>query len=81
MEKRASSGNIIGLTNGPLTKARYVNKKIEIELVEFKKEIEEKFAKSKIKQFKFPLVASPRVTKLPNPTNRSSHRYDGSPHN
>ena len=28
VEKRASSGNIIGLTNGPLTKARYVNKKM-----------------------------------------------------
>jgi len=30
----------------PLKKARYINQKIELELVDFKKEIEEKFYKS-----------------------------------
>jgi len=33
---------------------RYVNPKIELELVDFKKEIEEKFAKSKLRSFNFP---------------------------
>jgi hypothetical protein len=45
-EPRASNGNIIALACGPLKKARYVNPKIELELVDFKKEIEEKFYKS-----------------------------------
>jgi hypothetical protein len=43
------------LTGGPLKKPRYVNEKIESELVDFKKEIEEKFAKSELRIFKFPL--------------------------
>jgi len=47
-EVKADSGNIIGLACGPLKKARYINPKIETELVEFKKEIEEKFHKSKL---------------------------------
>jgi hypothetical protein len=46
---------IIALACGPLTKPRYINPKIEAELVDFKKEIEEKFGKSKLRSFKFPL--------------------------
>ena len=76
-EQRTSKGNIVALACGPLTRKRYINKKIEAELVEFKKEIEEKFAKSKLRSFTFPLktAPSPKHTKLPNPTMRST-RYD-----
>jgi len=55
IEHRTSQGNIIAYACGPLTKPRYINPKIEAELVDFKKEIEEKFAKSKLRSFKFPL--------------------------
>lgn len=55
-DMRAENGNIIGLACGPLRKPRYINPKIETELVEFKKEIEDKFNKSKLKAFKFPLM-------------------------
>ena len=68
-EYKAESGNIIGLACGPLKKQRYINPKIETELVEFKKEIEDKFNKSKLRVFKFPLV---KEKLLPNPR-RSSH--------
>lgn len=54
VEQRASSGNVIGLAAGPLSKPRYINPKIEAELVDFKKEIEEKFAKSPLLTFTFP---------------------------
>jgi hypothetical protein len=40
--RNEKTGYIIGLACGPLKKPRYVNSKIEKELVEFKKEIEEK---------------------------------------
>ena len=40
---------------GPLKKPRYVNEKIEEELIEFKQEISDKFAKSAMNRtFKFP---------------------------
>jgi hypothetical protein len=42
-EKRLPNGNIPCYACGPLKKERYVNPKIETELVEFKEEIEEKF--------------------------------------
>lgn len=48
-EPRASNGNIIALACGNLTRPRYINPKIEAELVDFKKEIEEKFAKSQLR--------------------------------
>ena len=48
-EQVTSQGNVIALACGPLKKKRYINPKIEIELVDFKKEIEEKFAKSPLK--------------------------------
>jgi hypothetical protein len=53
-EQRTSKGNIVALACGPLTRKRYINKKIEAELVEFKKEIEEKYANSALKKFKMP---------------------------
>lgn len=53
-ETRSSQGNIIALACGPLKRKRYINQKIEAELVEFKKEIEEKFAKSPLKKFQMP---------------------------
>ena len=53
-EQRTSQGNIIALACGPLKRKRYINPKIELELVDFKKEIEEKFAKSALRKFKMP---------------------------
>ena len=53
-EQRASNGNIIALACGPLRKKRYINPKIELELVDFKKEIEEKFEKSPLRAFVMP---------------------------
>lgn len=38
-EEKTANGNIIAYTDGPLTKPRYINPKIEEELVDFKKEI------------------------------------------
>jgi len=60
---------IYGLACGPLQKPRYINPKIEIELLDFKKEIEEKFHKSQLRSFKFPLKSK---SILPE-TRRSSH--------
>ena len=39
---------------GPLTKPRYINQKIEKELVEFKEEVEAKFNKSDMRLYYFP---------------------------
>lgn len=58
-ELRASNGNIIALTGGPLKKPRYINQKIELELIDFKKEIAEKFKKSLIKNFRMPRLLTP----------------------
>ena len=73
-EKRASNGNIVGNTSNRKTDERYINPKIEAELLDFKKEIEEKFASSDLKTFKFPLKKQVTHTKLPNPNMRST-RY------
>lgn len=54
LERKLSSGNIMVLACGPLRKKRYINPRIELELVEFKKEIEEKFEKSALRQFVMP---------------------------
>jgi|FrelakmetLWP11LW_1041352.scaffolds.fasta_scaffold226162_1 hypothetical protein len=54
-EQRTSQGNIIALACGPLRRKRYINPKIELELVDFKNEIEEKFAKSALRKFIMPL--------------------------
>jgi len=47
------------LACGPLKRKRYINPKIEIELVDFKKEIEEKFAKSPLRKFLMPRKSEP----------------------
>ena len=44
----------VGLACGPLKRQRYINQKIEKELVAFKKEIEKKFSKSGLKSFVMP---------------------------
>ena len=50
-----ANGYEIALTGGPLTKARYINPAIEKELADFKQEIAEKFAESKMnKTYVFP---------------------------
>lgn len=51
---RLSNGFIVALACGPLRKQRYINPKIEKELVDFKREIEGKFAKSAITSFQMP---------------------------
>ena len=56
-EKRTSRGNIIALACGKLQRPRYINPKIETELVDFKKEIEEKFDKSALRKFQMPQKA------------------------
>lgn len=49
------SGNYIGFACGPLKRPRYINERIEQELVEFKQEIEERFAESRVNtEFRFP---------------------------
>ena len=45
---------IVSYSNGPLKRPRYINPKIEEELIDFKKEIEEKFTKSKLRPFVMP---------------------------
>jgi len=52
----SNADQLIGLACGPLKKPRYINPKIETELLDFKKEIEDKFRKSKLRTFKFPLM-------------------------
>lgn len=55
VERRAANGNYIAFACGPLKRPRYINERIEQELVEFKIEIEERFAVSKVnKEFRFP---------------------------
>ena len=45
----------VALACGPLTKPRYINPKIEQELIEFKMEIKQKFNASEMNRtFKFP---------------------------
>lgn len=57
-EKVLLNGNTPAYACGPLTKERYINPKIEQELVEFKQEIEDKFIESHVnKTYKFPRVA------------------------
>ena len=64
---------IIALTGEPPNRRRYINPKIEEELVDFKKEIEEKFAKSRIRTYKFPLK---NTTVLPDSLRNSVIRYE-----
>ena len=46
---------MIAYACGPLKKPRYINEKIEKELLDFKQEVEDKFKKSPLRNFKFPL--------------------------
>lgn len=52
-----AEGNIAMLACGPLKRKRYINPKIEVELVDFKKEIEMKFAKSPLRKFVMPIAS------------------------
>ncbi|CAI2387707.1 unnamed protein product [Moneuplotes crassus] len=52
---RLSNGNIPAYTAGPLQRERYINPKMEAELVTFKKEVDKRFKKSLLKDYKFPL--------------------------
>ena len=56
MERRSANGNYVAFACGPiLGRQRYINERIELELMDFKLEIEEKFAKSKVnRDFRFP---------------------------
>lgn len=55
VERQLASGNYIGFACGPLRRPRYINERIEQELIEFKQEIEERFAESKVNRaFRFP---------------------------
>jgi hypothetical protein len=47
-EIKLPSGNIPAFACGPLTKERYINPKIEQELIDFKIEIRDKFTASKV---------------------------------
>lgn len=53
-EKRLSNGNIPCYAWGPLKQPRYINERMEVELINFKKEVAKRFAKSKITTYKFP---------------------------
>lgn len=58
MERRAANGNYISFACGPLKRPRYINEKIEQELIEFKIEIEERFEKSEVNaKYKFPYTS------------------------
>jgi hypothetical protein len=48
VERKTASGNYVAYACGPLKRPRYINEHIEQELVEFKKEIEDRFSKSKM---------------------------------
>ena len=55
MMNRLPNGNIASFACGPLRGQRYINPKIELELIEFKVEIEDKFKKSIVNRtFRFP---------------------------
>ncbi|PCI27390.1 hypothetical protein COB52_04875 [Candidatus Kaiserbacteria bacterium] len=79
---RASNGNIIGLACGPLSRPRYINDKIEVELLEFKREIEERFAKSDVNaKFVFPLMQQQLHAKSPQTSTKhgNSKTFDFPP--
>ncbi|CAI2359302.1 unnamed protein product [Moneuplotes crassus] len=52
---RLSNGNIPAYAAGPLKRERYVNPKMESELINFKKQVEKRFKRSAIKDYKFSL--------------------------
>jgi hypothetical protein len=48
-----NNGCIYAHACGPLTKPRYINMKLEKELIQFRKEVEIKFAKAPTNAYKF----------------------------
>jgi hypothetical protein len=54
IEHVQKDGRVYSLACGPLVKPRYVNPMLEKELVEFKKEIEEKHSIASTKAYVFP---------------------------
>ena len=58
VEHPASDGCTGIYACGPLLRPRYINPKLERELVEFKAEVEEKFQKSPIRTFVYPRISS-----------------------
>ena len=52
--KKLSNGNIAAFACEPLKRERYINPKMEVELVNFKAELEKRFKKSAIQGFMFP---------------------------
>jgi hypothetical protein len=70
--RRLPNGNIPEYACGPLKRERYVNDKIEEELVEFKQEIEEKYNKSRLNlTFRFPRPLLNKQQAPAPPINRS----------
>lgn len=61
MIHRLSNGNIPAYACGPLKRERYINPKMEIELKNFKKEVEKRFKKSTINAYKFPVKEGMRL--------------------
>ncbi len=60
MERKTANGNYVAFACGPLKRPRYINERIEQELIEFKKEIEERFLKSTVNsEFKYPRISNP----------------------
>ena len=61
VERRAANGNYIAYACGLIIgRSRYINERIELELVEFKREIEEKFGNSAVNaNFRFPRKTEP----------------------
>lgn len=61
MERRAANGNYVANAFGleRIGRPRYINESIEMELIDFKLEIQDKFKKSEMnRDFRFPLMAS-----------------------
>ncbi|CAI2359137.1 unnamed protein product [Moneuplotes crassus] len=53
-ENRLSNGYIAAYACGPLTRQRYINERMEIELANFKIEVKKRFENSQITTWKFP---------------------------
>lgn len=62
-EVRSANGNIIANACGNnLSKPLYTNRKIEVELISFKREIEEKFNRSHTNQdYRFPRIKEVQI--------------------
>ena len=66
--RKLSNGNIAAFACGPLKRERYINPRMEVELVNFKAELEKRFKKSAIQGFIFPRTQSYSIS------SHSSHR-------